>query len=85
MQDDTFSQSDVVYRSHLFTVQIWREHLGGDESEWRGKVEYVPSREARYFREWSMLIDFLLEVLSRQDLQAETGGKSIQNEEKCKR
>jgi hypothetical protein len=81
MQDDTFSQPDVVYHSHLFTVRLWREHLGNGESEWRGKVEYVPSREARYFREWSILIAFLLEVLSQQDLQAESGGKGLQGEE----
>lgn len=81
MSSDTFSESAYVYHSHLFTVQIWREHLGEGESEWRGKVEHVPSREARYFREWSMLIAFLLEVLSQQDLQAETGGKSLQGEE----
>jgi hypothetical protein len=81
MSSETFSESDSMYRSHLFTVQIWREHLSCDESEWRGKVEYVPGREVRYFREWSMLIDFLLEILSQQDLQAESGGKSLQGEE----
>ena len=60
---------------------IWREHLSCDQSEWRGKVVYVPGREVRYFREWSMLIDFLLEILAQQDLQAETGRKSLQGEE----
>lgn len=81
MQDDTFSQSDAVYHSHLFTVRLWREHLGNGESEWRGKVEHVASREARYFRDWSALIAFLLEVLSQQDLQTETDGSNLQSEE----
>ena len=81
MSSNTFSESAYTYHSHLFTVQIWRERLGDDESEWRGKVEYIPNREARYFREWSMLIDFLLEVLSQQDLQAETDRKSLQGDE----
>ena len=81
MKSDTNSESKQVYHSHLFTVRLWHEHLGRGESEWRGKVEYVPSREARYFREWSMLIDFLLEVLSQQDLEAESDGRNLQSEE----
>ncbi len=81
MRDEAFSQSDVVYHSHLFTVRLWREHLGKGESEWRGKVEYVPSREARYFRDWSALIAFLLEVLAQQDLQSEAGEKRPLSEE----
>ena len=81
MRDDALSQSDVVYHSHLFTVRLWREHLGGDESEWRGKVEHVLSKEARYFREWSALVAFLQEVLSQQDLLAETDGIGLQDGE----
>jgi hypothetical protein len=69
-KSDTFSKSDPVYRSHLFTLRLWREDLGNGQAEWRGKVEYVPSREARYFREWSTLIAFLLEVLPQMDLQS---------------
>lgn len=69
MKSDTFSESNHVYHSHLFTVRLWRERLGDGESEWRGRAEYVPSREARYFREWPALIAFLLEVLSQMDLQ----------------
>ena len=70
-----------MYHSHLFTVQIWREHLGKGESEWRGKVEYILTREARYFREWSALTAFLLDVLSQQDLQEESTGQSLQSDE----
>ena len=80
MSSDTFSESDFMYHSHLFTVQIWREHLGEGASEWRGRVEHLPSREASYFREWSTLIAFLLEILSQQDIQPETDGKSLQGE-----
>lgn len=69
MKRDTHSESAPVSHSHLFTVRLWPEYLGNGESEWRGKVEYVPNREARYFREWSALIAFLLEVLSQADLQ----------------
>ena len=80
MKSDTSPASNEVNHSHLFTVRLWRERLGRGESEWRGKVEHIPSREACYFHEWSMLIGFLLEVLSQQDLQAESDGKSFQNE-----
>ena len=81
MQDNTHSQAGEVYHSHLFTVRLWREHLGGSASEWRGKVEHVPSREARYFREWSALIAFLQEVLDQQNLLTESEVSSLQGEE----
>jgi hypothetical protein len=51
-------------RSHLFTVRLWLEPLGDGQSEWRGKVQHVPSGEAQYFREWSSLVIFLERELS---------------------
>ena len=51
-------------RSHLFTVRVWREELGNDQSEWRGKVQNVHSGEALYFREWQALITALTKMLS---------------------
>ena len=50
-------------RSQLFTVRIWREHLGEGSSEWRGKVEHVLSGQTRYFRDWAALIAALQEML----------------------
>ena len=47
--------------SHLFTVRIWREKLGEEHVEWRGKVQHALSGEARYFREWAELIAFVRE------------------------
>ena len=47
--------------SHLFTVRIWREELGGGRIEWRGKVQHPLSGEACYFREWAELIAFMHE------------------------
>jgi hypothetical protein len=82
MQDNTHSQAGEVYHSHLFTLRLWREHLGESAREWRGRVEHAPSREARYFREWSALIAFLQEVLSQQNLLTENEVSSLQSEEK---
>ena len=81
MQDNTRSQAGEVYHSHLFTVRLWRETLGGSASEWRGKVEYVRSLEGRYFREWSTLIAFLQEILSQQNLLTESDGGGLHGEE----
>lgn len=50
-------------RSELFTVRLWREDLGDNQAEWRGKVQHVQGGEAFYFREWSMLIAALLNML----------------------
>jgi hypothetical protein len=46
---------------------VWLEDLGDGQTEWRGKVEYVPSGEIRYFREWSALGMFLLKMLPKPD------------------
>jgi hypothetical protein len=55
------------YRSHLFTVRLWLEDLGDGQTEWRGKVQYIPSGEVRHFREWSTLLAFLLEMLPQDE------------------
>ncbi len=54
-------------RSHLFTVRVWEEEIGADQTEWRGKVQLVTSGEVRYFREWDALVPLLLMMLSELD------------------
>ncbi len=54
---------EQVRRSELFTVRLWREDLGDNQIEWRGKVQHVQKGEAFYFCEWSMLIAALLKML----------------------
>lgn len=54
-------------RSHLFTVRLWREELGGGQAEWRGKAHHVTSGETHYFRDWSRLIAFLIAMLPDAD------------------
>ena len=54
---------EQVRRSELFTVRLWREDLGDNQIEWRGKVQHVQRGEAFYFRGWSMLIAALLKML----------------------
>jgi hypothetical protein len=49
--------------SQLFTVRVWLEDLGEGRAEWRGKVQHTLSGEARYFRDWSMLIAHIQEML----------------------
>jgi len=59
--------------SHLFTVRIWREELGEDRVEWRGKVQHTLSGEARYFREWTELIAFVREQAGDQTASSTDG------------
>jgi hypothetical protein len=42
---------------------MWLEDLGNGQTEWRGKVEYVPSGEIRYFREWVSIVECLQQML----------------------
>lgn len=62
-------------RSHLFTVRIWEEQVGNDQTEWRGKVQLVTSGEVRYFRQWAALVPLLVTMLSESqpDPARETG------------
>ena len=61
------SEGQGCHRSHLFTLRIWAEALGDGRTEWRGKVQHVHSGEVRYFRDWSTLVTFLLEMLPELD------------------
>ena len=54
-------------RSHLFTVRVWREDLGHSQSEWRGEVRDVESREVRYFRDWSTLLTLVQAMLLEKE------------------
>jgi hypothetical protein len=49
--------------SHLFTLRLWQEPLGDGRFEWRGKVQYVLSGRAHYFRDWPALVCYLEEKL----------------------
>ncbi len=54
---------DVQPRSHLFTIRVWEEQIGADQTEWRGKVQLLTSGEVRYFRDWAALVPLLLTML----------------------
>lgn len=58
-------ESESRPRSHLFTVRIWLGGLGEGRYEWRGKAQDVSSGETKYFRDWSMLLMFLQDMLSK--------------------
>jgi hypothetical protein len=54
-------------RSHLFTVRVWREDLGQEQTEWRGEVHEVVSRERRYFRYPPTLVTLVQAMLPQQE------------------
>ena len=47
--------------SHLFTMRLWIESVGGGKREVRYQVKHILSGETRYFRDWYALATFLLE------------------------
>ena len=61
-----------LHQSHLFTVRLWQAHLGEGQTEWRGKLQQVLSGEARYFREWPVLIALLLAMLPDAEARPDT-------------
>jgi hypothetical protein len=56
-------------RSHLFTVRLWFEPLGNGQTEWRGKVQHLPSGETQYIRDWPALQTFLGRRLQPLDVE----------------
>jgi hypothetical protein len=69
-QDDT---SAPAAQSHLFTLRIWAEDLGGGQIDWRGRVQHVGSGDVRYFRDWPTLEAFVEGLLGGQTCPAPKG------------
>jgi hypothetical protein len=66
------NRPDGPFRSHLFTVRVWKEQMGTERSEWRGRVQLLSTRETRYFREWAGLITLLIAMLAEADADQDT-------------
>ncbi|UCC64115.1 MAG: hypothetical protein JSV36_03390 [Anaerolineae bacterium] len=66
-QQTSGEEKERYPRSHLFTVRLWSEALGGGQSEWRGQVRCIASGETRYFRDWPTLAALFLEMVSGFD------------------
>lgn len=62
--------------SHLFTVRVWKEEIGAEQSEWRGKVQQVIGGDVRYFRDWASLAPLLLAMLSEAESEFEAESES---------
>jgi hypothetical protein len=60
-------------RTHLFTVRLWIEPLGDQQSEVRMQVKHLLSGETHYFRTWADVMAFLLAKI--QALDAESRGE----------
>jgi hypothetical protein len=60
--------------SHLFTVRLWVERLGGGQMETRCKVQHVLSGETRYFRQWPALLIYLTAKVGQLEQEDEEGG-----------
>jgi hypothetical protein len=50
---------DGIPDARIFNVRVWSEDIGGGHREWRGRVFDVTSGEARYFRDWSVLVEIV--------------------------
>lgn len=58
--------------SHLFTLRLWQEDLGGDQKEWRSQVRHVSSGETRHFRDWEALRVYLCSTRDAPEAVLET-------------
>jgi hypothetical protein len=68
----SMDKPDQYPRSHLFTVRVWQEEVGHDQTEWRGKVHLITTGNVRYFRGWEALAPLLLTMLSEVETRTST-------------
>ena len=54
-------------QSQLFSVRVWKSRGTDGATEHRGQVRHVLSGEARHFREWSALLEFIIEQVELQE------------------
>jgi uncharacterized protein YbjT (DUF2867 family) len=55
--------SELQRKTHLFSLRIWSEPLGGDQVEWRGRLQVLPGGEASYFHGLTGLLSRLEDML----------------------
>jgi hypothetical protein len=67
------AHEQVHGETHLFTLRLWREDLGAEQSEWRGKIVHVRSGETRYVRDWATLLAFIQARLGGPQGDADRG------------
>jgi hypothetical protein len=61
-------ESEPRKAPEVFTLRVWSEAVGQDQTEWRGRVQHVASGETRYFRTWDALVEFLVNRLGSANL-----------------
>ena len=55
--------------SQLFTVRLWLEECGNDQSEIRAQVQHILSGETRYFRDWAKMAAYMKAKLQETNPQ----------------
>jgi hypothetical protein len=68
---DAMEKPHRLQHPHLFTVQVWEEEIATNQTEWRGKVQLLTSKEVCYFRNLETLASILLKLLSNLDDRTE--------------
>lgn len=58
-----------IPHTHLFVIRIWEQVIEHGRTEWRGRVQHVPTGEVHYFREWADMLSIVQQMLP------ETGGE----------
>jgi len=51
------------YPTHLFVIRVWAQDIENGRSEWRGRVQHIPSGEVHYFREWADMVSIVQHLL----------------------
>jgi hypothetical protein len=65
---------------HLFALRIWEQAIENGRTEWRGRVQYVPTGEVHYFREWSDMTAIVQQMLPAPVDLPKAQGSSLDSE-----
>lgn len=49
--------------TYLFAIRVWAQTIENGRTEWRGRVQYVPTGEVHYFREWADMVAIVQQML----------------------
>ena len=60
------------YHSQLFTLRLWIEQTGPDSNDIRIRVQHVLSGEVRYFRNWTDVAAFVMQVIQNPEIKRQT-------------
>ena len=66
-------EKEDINRSQLFTIRVWLEAVGDEQTELRGTLKHILSGETHHFRDWPTLVRHLEAAFAPGQVYPEPG------------